>query len=157
MSDEIGPQTELPKPRSRRRVELIFAGAFALLHILAPFVIGERYPFTVAPMFRDQPSCYCVYEVTDSDGKQLDLEDFGLHLVYDGNPVGLGVGIVAKPTLHGFGEQPTEKELLGHVREKLDKLRLDEVIVKQKVVCCQNHVPSETVNTWTVKRERGAN
>lgn len=153
MQEESDGQQEKSIPRRPRRVELIAAATFALVHIFAPFVIGEKYPFTIAPMFRDQPQCYCVYEVTDRDGQQLALEDFGLHLVYDGNPVGLGVGIEAKPTLHGFGEVPSDDELIDHVRTKLAELKLDAVIVRQIMVKCQENSPHESTKTWTINAD----
>ena len=80
-------------PRRSRSLELCLAAAFTVVHLVAPIVIGERYPFTISPMFYDQPAECCTYVVTDTDGRGLDAQLFNLHLVYDGNPPGLGMGI----------------------------------------------------------------
>jgi len=47
-----GPTT----PRRSRSLELWLAAAFTVVHLVAPVVIGERYPFTISPMFYDQPA-----------------------------------------------------------------------------------------------------
>ena len=94
-----------------RKLELFCVIAFVSVNLVAPMVVGEMYPFTISPMFSDQPQEYCVYEVLDQNGQLIDSEPFGLHLVYDGNPPGLGMGIQAQPTLHGFGETATLEQL----------------------------------------------
>ena len=76
-----------------RPLELVFCAAFVILNIAVPMTYGEIYPFSTSPMFSDQPEHYCTYEVFSISGDRLDEQDYGLHLVYDGNPVGLGVGI----------------------------------------------------------------
>ena len=70
-------------------------------------------------MFSDHPSEYCTYRVLDETGQPIDSERFGLHLIYDGNPPGLGMGIQAQPTLHEFGETVTLEQLKAHVQQKL--------------------------------------
>ena len=105
------------KAAKRNRIELLAVAAFVVVNLLAPMVCGELYPFTVSPMFSDQPSQYCTYEIFDAAGGELDPEPFGLHLVYDGNPPGLGMGIVPSPTLHAFGEARDEATVGQHVRQ----------------------------------------
>ena len=104
---------------AKRTPELMVAALFVAIHLAAPWVVGERYPITISPMFQDQPAEYCLYEVLDPDGHVLDPVPFGLHLVYDGNPPGLGMGIEPPPTLHAFGEVATAAELNQHVGQIL--------------------------------------
>ena len=114
------------------------------------------YPFTISPMFSDQPNEYCVYEVFDESGQPIDSEPFGLHLVYDGNPPGLGMGIQAHPTLHGFGETSTVDQLRSHVQKKLAEMPEREfVTVKRSLVRCVDHCPAETVVELKVERPVG--
>ena len=75
-----------------RKLEILCVVAFVVINLVGPMVVGEMYPFTISPMFSDQPSQYSVYEVFDENGQPIDSEPFGLHLVYDGNPPGLGMG-----------------------------------------------------------------
>lgn len=86
-----------------------------LANLLGPLVVGERFPFTISPMFRQEPTCYCEFTVRGPDGSELPLAQFALQRVYDGNPVGLGVGIQPPPTLDEFGRVPVREELLEHL------------------------------------------
>ena len=138
---------------STRKWELGFVLLFVVVHLTAPWWVGELYPFTVAPMFRDQPSHYCTYEVEDAEGNRLDPKEFGLHLVYDGNPVGFGVGLKPVPTLHEFGDVPSESEVRRHVQAMLESKQLECVVVRQTKVCCEPHSPHESVSTWTIALE----
>lgn len=124
----------------KRKPELILAAGFVVLNLVAPLVFGERYPFTISPMFCDQPSEYCIYEVESADGRSLDPEPFGLHLVYDGNPPGLGMGVQACPTLHGFGAVASPAEVEQHVRQCLRQMPdVDSVRVRQIHVFSADH------------------
>lgn len=110
-------------------------GAFVLVNVLAPIVVGEFYPFTVSPMFCDEPQVYCEYELYDSSGESLPLKEFELQRNYDGNPPGLGVGIKPAPTLDHFGHVPDERQLRRHLEAQLAKHpELDSVRVVQKVI-----------------------
>ena len=88
--------------------------------MLGPILLGECYPFSIAPMFCEQPTCYCEYAITGPNGEALSLEAFGLQRIYDGNPVGLGVGIVPPETLDRFGEVPTPDQVISHVQSRRD-------------------------------------
>ncbi|MEL7497738.1 MAG: hypothetical protein AAFN77_09025 [Planctomycetota bacterium] len=126
----------------KRNIELWFVVVFVVVNLAAPLVIGEKFPFTVSPMFCDQPSCYVTYEVLGPDGERLDESEFGLHLVYDGNPPGYGMGIEPKSTLHGFGQQASEAELKAHVQTTLARPAFQNypfVIVRRHYVCCKDH------------------
>lgn len=111
---EGGEPSALPLWRVRRW-ELVAIGLFILVNLLGPLIAGERFPFTIAPMFCGQPTCYCEYVVTGADGESIPLEVAGLQRVYDGNPVGLGVGVVPPATLDEFGRVPEPEELREHL------------------------------------------
>lgn len=129
------PQDESPELQVRSRFEIGAVLAFVVVNLLAPFVLGEMYPFTVSPMFCDEPSEYCEYEVLGPNGQNLELADFALQRNYDGNPPGLGVGLVPSPTLDQFGMVPTEDELRVHVQKQLaNHPELESVTVIQRVV-----------------------
>lgn len=97
------------------RLALASAVAFAACTVVLPVLVGDLYPFTITPMFRDSPRLYCRYEVLDPQGVPLPLGDFGLQRNYDGNPVGLGAGIRPPPSLDEFGTAPDEAALRAHV------------------------------------------
>ena len=103
-----------------RRPETVFIVGFIVTNLIGPVVLGERFPFTISPMFCDEPARYCEYLVTDANGREIDLASLKLQRVYDGNPVGLGVGIQPAETLDRFGQVPTEQELSRHLLEQTD-------------------------------------
>ena len=136
-----------------RKLEIICVVAFVIVNLVAPLVVGEVYPFTISPMFSDHPSEYCVYRVLDQHGQPIDCEPFGLHLVYDGNPPGLGMGIQAQTTLHRFGETATLEQLKAHVEDRLAAMpELEFVTVERCLVCCDSHHPVESVDSIKVLR-----
>lgn len=149
--------TELTRPSHTRRGrwQLAVAVAFVAVHLVAPLLVGELYPFTVAPMFCDRPQLYCNYHVYGPDGRELPAADFLLQRVYDGNPPGFGVGIQPPPVLDRFGRQPTEQEVIDHVRRQLaDKPELPYVDVVQEVIgpVSNNRVGVMQTNRWRVEQ-----
>lgn len=132
--------------------EMWAVGAFVAVSLVAPLVVGEMYPFTISPMFCDQPSQYCTYRLTDESGKALDLDPFGLHLVYDGNPPGLGMGVESSPRLHEFGHVPEIEAVVMHVREKAREIQpgCNEISIEQTVVCCNGTCPEKEVREAVV-------
>ena len=102
----------LPPPS---RIALVSAVTFAVCNLLLSIVFEDLYPFTIAPMFRDNPQLYCDYQVLDPQGTQLSLRDFQLQRNYDGNPLGLGAGVRPPPSLDTFGSVPDEAMLIAHV------------------------------------------
>lgn len=117
------------------RFEKIAVVAFVVINLLGPFVLGERYPFTIAPMFCDEPGEFAEYELYDPDGNSLPLARFQLQRNYDGNPPGLGVGIKPPATLDSFGNIPSEEELRSHLEKMLEEQQdLDSVRVVRRVI-----------------------
>lgn len=98
------------------RGEKAFVIGFILVGLLGPIILGERYPFSIAPMFCQQPTCYCEYTIFDPSGEPIELHRFQLQRVYDGNPEGMGVGIKPPATLDQFGSVPTEEQLIEHMQ-----------------------------------------
>jgi len=143
-------------PKRRRHWELMAAATFVVVHLTSPFWIGELYPFTISPMFCDSPKACCEYELFATDQTPIDAKQFNLHMVYDGNPPGLGMGIVADPTLHEFGEIGTEQEVTRHIRKVLDQLNSagadcpDQIVVHQHHYFSADHQIKHEVNVWTV-------
>ena len=103
---------------NRHGSERIFVLAFLGVSLVGPLLAGECFPFSIAPMFCQQPTVYCRYRVTDPTGDALPLERFALQRVYDGNPVGLGCGIRPADTRDEFGKVPTVEEVVAHLRSR---------------------------------------
>ena len=132
------------------------AAAFVLVHLTSPLWIGELYPFTISPMFCDCPQTCCQYEVFDEEGAPLEAQQFNLHMVYDGNPPGLGMGIVPYATLHPFGEVATKEEVVNHVREILNSKNgpaAKRVVVHQHRFFAADHQIQQEEKVWTVDAE----
>ena len=145
---------ELKTPKERIG-ELLTLFAFLVGNLAVPPFVGDLYPFTVVPMFSDSPQVYCNYLVYDPEGSLLRADDFQLQREYDGNPVGLGAGLVPRPTLDRFGTVPDERAVVDHVARRLaamDDLRYVDVV--QEVI---GQVSSEKVGVlrtsqWRVHR-----
>jgi hypothetical protein len=149
-SKAASPLLGLPQT-GQSRFELLAVATFVLVNLLAPIVLGELYPVTVSPMFSDQPSQYCTYQVFDAAGKELDAERFGLHLVYDGNPPGLGMGIAPTPTLHAFGEVADEETVRQHVQQAMRQSNVTgPITVKRTHVAGGEPQLRTTVDSWVV-------
>ena len=135
----------------RRSWELAAAAVFVAVHLLAPVVLGEMYPFTISPMFCDQPTEACTYEVTDADGQPIDAATFNLHLVYDGNPPGLGMGIVARDTLHSYCVPCDQAQVTAHVQSVMkQKGIVGPIMIRQRHLFPQDHKITESVSKWSV-------
>lgn len=95
---------------------LIVIVLFLSAHVVVPLVWGDLYPFTSAPMFRDSPQRYCNYHVFASDGIELPQADWLVQRVYDGNPVGYGVGVKPPPVIEQeFGTVHEERQVREHI------------------------------------------
>lgn len=130
---ELSTDTKVPNTfrfnRKQHYAVLICCLVFALSNLLIPFTLGDIYPFTIAPMFRDTPLKYANYRVYSPDGTKLadnsrreidptgSPDPFKLRRYYDGNPVGCGVGICPPKTLGDFGIVHQEKHVRKHIAE----------------------------------------
>ena len=77
----------------RSRMAMSAVALLLLANIVIPLAFGDVYPFTSAPMFRDAPVQCCNYRLLDATGTELPAEAGLVHRVYDGNPIGYGVGL----------------------------------------------------------------
>jgi len=137
--------------RRSRTPELCLAVAFVVVHLVAPVVIGERYPFTISPMFYDQPAECCTYNLTAADGTDLDEERFNLHLVYDGNPPGLGMGIEPTETLHPYCVPCQQQQVTDHVRTIMTRDAVaGPITIERRHLFHQNHKIVEETDQWEV-------
>ena len=111
-------------PTNRFRSILALAAVSALLaaNIGLPLLFGDVYPFTSAPMFRDSPKRFCSYRVYSPDGQELPDADWQVQRIYDGNPVGYGVGVRPPAILETeFGVIHDEIVWRRHVERQFSK------------------------------------
>jgi hypothetical protein len=100
----------------------IAAAILLAANVVVPLVWGDVYPFTSAPMFRDNPQQCCNCRVYAPDGTELPAEDWLCHRIYDGNPLGYGVGIEPPPVLEReFGQIHSEQHVREHIERLLDQ------------------------------------
>lgn len=120
---------------------------FALSNILIPVILGDIYPFTIAPMFRDTPMTYANYRIFAPNGKKLadnsrreldptgSPDPFKLRRYYDGNPVGCGVGICPPKTLGDFGIVHSEDQIKKHlIKNWPANLDLPYIEIEQEII-----------------------
>ena len=101
---------------SRLLLPVVVVGLFLAAHVVVPLVWGDVYPFTSAPMFRDRPEQYCNYHVFAPDGSELPQEDWLVQRVYDGNPVGYGVGVLPPAVIEQeFGVVHDRQKIQEHI------------------------------------------
>jgi hypothetical protein len=101
---------------------LVAVGIFLAAHVVVPLVWGDLYLFTSAPMFRDNPQRYCDYHIFRPDGKELAQEDWLVQRVYDGNPVGYGVGVTPPEVIEQrFGVIHEEQQVREHIVRQFAK------------------------------------
>lgn len=131
------------------------AGGLLLANIIVPLVWGDVYPFTSAPMFRDNPRQCCNYRVFGPDGKELPTEDWLCHRVYDGNPLGYGVGIKPPVILEReFGQMCSETQVRQHVEGLLDRAECRELACVEVVQEVIGPIDDERVGVVETRRLR---
>lgn len=136
---------------------LIIVGLFLAAHVLVPLAWGDVYPFTSAPMFRDRPGQYCNYHVFTPDGTELPQEEWLVQRVYDGNPVGYGVGVRPPAVIEQeFGRVHQRQEIQEHILRHFKGSAASHkfVDVQQQVFGPQNNgkIGLLKVSTWRIDR-----
>jgi hypothetical protein len=147
------PTTGLGNP-----LALLAIVALLAANIVLPLVFGDVYPLTSAPMFRDSPARFCNYRVLAPDGKELPASDWLVQRIYDGNPVGYGVGVRPPSVLETeFGVVHDEATVRRHIQGQFFEKGNDRhefVVIEQEIV---GPVDSQRVGmieteTWRVYR-----
>lgn len=143
---------------TRTRIGIATAALLLGANMLVPLFWGDVYPFTSAPMFRDSPRQFCNYHVYSADGQELNPPNWLVQRIYDGNPVGYGVG-VRPPTVleQKFGVIHDEATVRRHFEEQLvqpHNRAYDAVEVVQEVIgpIDTQHVGVVRTATWKISR-----
>jgi hypothetical protein len=117
---------------------LAAAGLLLAANVVVPLVWGDLYPFTSAPMFRDCPAECCNYRVLAADGRELPVDDWLVQRVYDGNPIGYGVGLCPPAVLEQeFGRIHDAAVVRQHIERQFARpcnAAYDQVEVVQDVI-----------------------
>jgi hypothetical protein len=101
---------------------MALTAALVLANAVVPMIAGDVYPFTSAPMFRDSPSQCANYRVFAADGSELPADDWLVQRIYDGNPIGYGVGIRPPAVLEQeFSLAAGEAEICEHILKQLER------------------------------------
>jgi hypothetical protein len=137
-SDIAYNRATMKSPVLRTRIPLAVAGLLLAANILVPLVWGDVYPFTSAPMFRDVPVECCNYAVYAPDGRELWSDDWLVQRIYDGNPVGYGVGVYPPTVLEQtFGVVHDQASVCRHIERRLAEphgANYSHVEVEQRVI-----------------------
>jgi hypothetical protein len=108
--------------RFRSRCALAAAGFLLAANVVVPLIWGDVYPFTSAPMFRDCPTQCANYHVFAPDGSELPAENWLVQRVYDGNPVGYGVGTRPPAVIEQqFGVVHDEAAVRRHIERQFGR------------------------------------
>jgi len=147
----------MPSSRSSK-IWLIFVAALLAANIGLPLIFGDVYPFTSAPMFRDSPRECCNYRVLAPDGRELPTTDWLVQRIYDGNPVGYGVGVRPPPVLEGeFGVVHDKTLVTRHIEGQFSRDgngQHDFVDVEQQTIGSidPQHVGIVRISRWRIDR-----
>jgi hypothetical protein len=126
-------------------------------NVVVPLLWGDVYPFTSAPMFCDKPTKFCNYRVYAPTGEEFPLSDWSLQRVYDGNPVGYGVGVRPPAVIEQeFGVIPDEAAVRDHVQDQFKReqnSRFDHVEVVQEIIGAMDAQRVGVIEShrWTIK------
>ena len=146
---------------TRSHIALVAIALLLGANIIVPLLWGDVYPFTSAPMFRDCPRQCCNYHVYAADGKELPADDWLVQRIYDGNPVGYGVGVRPPAVIEQeFGIVHDEAAVRQHFMQQLALPRHQEhayVEVVQEVIGPLDSGRVGVVETHRWKIERPAN
>lgn len=104
------------------RPALIAVALVLAANVVVPLVLGDVYPFTSAPMFRDGAERCCNYRVYAPDGRELPTADWLVQRIYDGNPVGYGVGRRPPAVIEQkFGVVADEAAVRRHIERQFQR------------------------------------
>ena len=148
----------MPASRFRSRMALFCVAALLAANVGVPLIFGDVYPFTSAPMFRDVPREFCNYRVLAPDERELPAADWLVQRIYDGNPVGYGVGVRPPAVLESeFGVIHDESYVRRHIERQFARPaneRYEFVEVEQEVVgpIDAQHVGVVRTNRWRIER-----
>jgi hypothetical protein len=106
----------------RSRAAMLAAGVLLAANIVIPLIGGDVYPFTSAPMFREGGDRCCNYRVYSPEGRELPAENWLVQRIYDGNPVGYGVGVVPPEVIEQkFGAVPEVVAVWPHIQRQFPR------------------------------------
>jgi hypothetical protein len=165
----MGSQAEPGNQVRRSLLGPLAVGALLAANAVVPLIWGDIYPFTSAPMFRDTPTQFADYRVFDPQGNELPSRHYALDndrtedpfligRVYDGNPVGYGVGIGPPPVIEQeFGVVHDEATVRRHIQRQLERPENEKypfVVVEQDVIGAidEQRVGVVKTNRWRVER-----
>jgi hypothetical protein len=143
-----------------RRSQFALAATALLLaaNVVVPLVWGDVYPFTSSPMFREAPACCCNYRVLAPDGRELPAADWLVQRIYDGNPVGYGVGICPPPVLEqNFCRPCKEAEIREHIAAQFKNPKNQnypyvEIVQDHIGPIDEQHIGITQTNRWRISR-----
>jgi hypothetical protein len=142
----------------RSRLALAAAALLLAANVVVPLVWGDVYPFTSAPMFRDSPNQCCSYQVLAADGRELLADQWLVQRIYDGNPIGYGVGVRPPAVIEQeFGVVHDEAAVRRHVERQLAEPRdpsHESIEVVQQVIgpVDREHVGVVRTERWHARR-----
>lgn len=106
-------------------------------------------------MFCETPQHYCNYRVFGPDGQELSAVEGKCERFYNGNPLGMGVGIVPPRSIDQFGKEK-ETDVYEHA-EHLLFVHPDwpSVEIEQEVITSlpDGSVGRQRINRWKIDRE----
>jgi hypothetical protein len=141
------------------RAAIFAAGLLLAANVVVPLVWGDVYPFTSAPMFRDCPSQCCDYCVI-AGSRELPAEKWLVQRVYDGNPVGYGVGVRPPAVIEQeFGVVHEDQAVRKHIEQCLgapEHQSHESVEVIRRIVGPVDgyHVGVVRTDRWRIDRDR---
>lgn len=138
------------------RVAMAATVLLLVANIVVPLAWGDVYPFTSAPMFRDAPVRCCQYRVL-VNGVERPPGEWYLQRIYDGNPVGYGVGICPPGVLEQeYGVIHDETAVRQHMQKQLTSPRyhgIELIEVIQEVLGADGQsVGVVETNRWKFER-----
>jgi hypothetical protein len=135
-------------------VSLLAVALLLTANVVVPLVGGDIYPFTSAPMFRDRPAGCCNYRVILEGGSEAPAAEWLVQRIYDGNPVGYGVGVRPPAVLEKkFGIAHERADVQQHFERLLSRAECKHATVEvvQEVI---GPLPAGTVGVVSTHRWR---